>query len=206
MRRKGREVVDLIEFIKIKSFEVRDKRFLKRGGRDEMGNGRGLFAIQARFEVLAGVGLFDLHNFFRGAAGEHFAALVAAIRSQVDDVVCGFDHVEIMLDDDHAVSRIHQFGNHTQQMPDIVEVQAGGGFVEDVQSLTGTAFAEFLGELHALRLTAGEGRRGLAEVDVVEPDTGNRFQLRPQRRDILEKFLRFLRGHFQHVGDGLALV
>ena len=91
-------------------------------------------------------------------------------------------------------------------MSDIVKVQAGGGFVENVQGLTRTAFAEFLGELHALCFAAGKRRRGLAEVDVVEPDTGNRLQLDLQRRDIFEKFLCLFDRHFQHVGDGFAFV
>jgi hypothetical protein len=41
-----------------------------RCGRGEICNGRELFAIQAGFEVLPGVGVFGLYDFFRGTAGD----------------------------------------------------------------------------------------------------------------------------------------
>ena len=45
-------------------------------------------------------------------------------------------------------------------------MQAGGGFVEDVECSAGVAFGEFEGELDALGFAAGEGGGGLAEADV----------------------------------------
>ena len=45
-------------------------------------------------------------------------------------------------------------------------MQAGGGFVEDVERSAGVAFGEFQGEFDALGFAAGEGGGGLAEADV----------------------------------------
>ena len=45
-------------------------------------------------------------------------------------------------------------------------MQAGGGFVEDVERYTGVAFGEFQGEFDALGFAAGEGGGGLAKADV----------------------------------------
>ena len=45
-------------------------------------------------------------------------------------------------------------------------MQAGGGFVEDVECSAGVAFGEFEGEFDALGFAAGEGGSGLAEADV----------------------------------------
>ena len=47
-------------------------------------------------------------------------------------------------------------------------MQAGGGFVEDVECSAGVAFGEFQGEFDALGFAAGEGGGGLAEADVAE--------------------------------------
>ena len=45
-------------------------------------------------------------------------------------------------------------------------MQAGGGFVEDVERSAGVTFGEFQGEFDALGFAAGESSGGLAEADV----------------------------------------
>ena len=47
-------------------------------------------------------------------------------------------------------------------------MQAGGGFVEDVERSAGVTFGEFQGKFDALGFAAGEGGGGLAEADVAE--------------------------------------
>jgi hypothetical protein len=52
---------------------------------------------------------------------------------------------------------------HLDQLGDVVEVQAGGRLVEDVEGAAGGALRQFLGELDALRLAAGQRGRLLAD-------------------------------------------
>ena len=77
-------------------------------------------------------GLVGRERLGRAAAG-------ATLRPHVDQPVGGFDHVEVVLDDDDGVAD---------------KVQAGGGFVEDVEGAPGVALAEFERELHALATVA----------------------------------------------------
>ena len=63
------------------------------------------------------------------------AAAVAAFRTQVDHPIRALDHFQIVLDDQHAAAVLDQPLEGIQQLGDIVEVQAGGGLVEDVQSV-----------------------------------------------------------------------
>src|SRR6185312_8295600 len=62
---------------------------------------------------------------------------ISALRSQIDDPVGGLDDVEVVLDDDHTVPLVHQSVQHLQQQANILEVEAGGRLVEDIQSPTG---------------------------------------------------------------------
>ena len=81
----------------------------------------------------------------------------------------------------------------------------GRRLVEDVERLAGAAAAQFAGQLDALGLAAGEGRRGLAELDVVEADVVQRLQHRRGSSGTLREVLeRLLHVHFQHVVDALA--
>src|SRR2546423_5208712 len=85
-----------------------------------------------------------------------------------------------------------------EQLLDVGEVQAGRRLVEDVQRLSRRDLAELGGELDALRLTAGERRRRLAELDVVEPDVVKCLQTPPDLRDLGEELKRLLERHAEH--------
>ncbi len=91
-------------------------------------------------------------------------------------------------------------------MLDVVEVQAGGRLVQDVQGAAGVAARQLLGQLDALRLAAGQRGRALAQLDVAQAHVHQRFQLAGDRRHRLEQLQRILDGHFQHVVDVEALV
>ena len=59
--------------------------------------------------------------------------MVAPAGAEVDQPVGGLDEVEVVLDDQHRVAGVLQRAQGAQQAGDVVEVQAGGGFVEQVQ-------------------------------------------------------------------------
>jgi hypothetical protein len=64
-----------------------------------------------------------------------------------------------------------------EELADVVEVEAGGGLVEEIEGAAGLALGELASELHALSFAAGEGGGGLAEVDVAEADVDEGFEL-----------------------------
>src|SRR3546814_1581035 len=99
-----------------------------------------------------------------------FAAFDAALGTHVDDPVGGFDDVEIMFDYDHAVALLHQGVEDFEEFADILEMEAGGGFVQYVERVAGGSTAEFLGQLHALGFAAGEGRCLLPDLDIAKAD------------------------------------
>ena len=72
-------------------------------------------------------------DLFGRAGGDDLAAAVAALGAEVDDPVGGLDDVEVVLDDDHRVALLDQLVEHLEQLADVLEVQAGGRLVEDVE-------------------------------------------------------------------------
>ena len=71
--------------------------------------------------------------------------------------------------------------DHFEQQRDVVEVQAGGRLVEDVQRAPGVALGQFQRQLDALRLAARQRGRALAELDVAEAHVEQRLQLARDR-------------------------
>ncbi len=62
-----------------------------------------------------------------GTGGNHPAAPVAAFRPQIDDIIGGFDHIEIVLDHHDGVAVFHQTVQNVEQASDVGGMQAGGG-------------------------------------------------------------------------------
>jgi len=67
------------------------------------------------------------------ALPQQFAAILAALRAQIDHVIGAFDDVQIMLDDDHGVAQIGQTLEQFQELFGIIEMESGSGFVETVE-------------------------------------------------------------------------
>ncbi len=86
-----------------------------------------------RTQVASGVGRLDLSDLLGRSGGHNRATVLAAFRTEIDDVVGGLDHVEIVLDDQQRVAGLEQFPERGQQLRDVVEVQAGRRLVEDIE-------------------------------------------------------------------------
>ena len=72
------------------------------------------------------------------------------------------DDVEVVLDDQDGISQIGEAVQDVEEFFYVVEMQAGGGLVENIKCAAGLAFGKFLGELDALGFAAGERGGGLA--------------------------------------------
>ena len=111
-----------------------------------------------------------------------------------------------MLDDQDGVAGVDELLEHVHELANVLEVQARGGLVEDVEGLAGLLAVQLLGELDALGLAAGERGGGLAQVDVAQAHVVERLELVLDARDVGEEGQRLVDRHVQHVRDGLAVI
>ena len=121
---------------------------------------------------------------FGRADAYDLTATVAALGAKVDDPVGGLDDVQVVLDDDDRAACVDQTAKGGEQFADIVEVQAGGGLVEDVEHArrlrlrrclvcalaTSRSGLQVGGQLHALGFAAGERGGGLAQTQIAQAD------------------------------------
>ena len=92
-----------------------------------------------------------------------------------------------------------------EELAHVVEVKAGGGLVEQVESAAGLALGKLAGQLHALRFAAGERGGALAEMYIAEADIDEGLQLLANVGHVCEDGERVFDGEVEHVGDGVAL-
>src|SRR5688572_13041193 len=123
---------------------------------------------QQVLQILPGVAALGAGDVLGRAGGYDLAAAVAALGPEVDDPVGGLDDLQVVLDDDHRIAGVRQLVQHLEQLRYIVEVQARGRLVENVERAPCSPARQLLGELDALRLAARQGGGLLADVDVAE--------------------------------------
>src|SRR5580658_10818688 len=106
-------------------------------------------------EEAARVGVLVAGDLLGRAGGDDFAALVAAFGAEVDEPVGGFDDVEIVFNDKKRGAGLEKFAEGGEELGDVVEVEAGGGLVEDVEDALVFGARKMRGEFEALGFAAG---------------------------------------------------
>ena len=150
----------------------------------------------------------------RRTFGNHIAAAVAALGSEVDQPVGRRDDVEIVLDHQQRVAGFEQLFEGPEQAADVLEVKAGGRFIEQEQGRRHGAgpigapacggLGEVARQLQALGLAAGQCRHRLAQAEVLEADVGNRRERLQYCRLVAEEGDRLRDRQLEHLGDRLA--
>ena len=140
------------------------------------------------------------------ARGHHLAAAVPALGPQVDDVVGALDDLGVVFDDHHRVALVDELLQGGEQPADIVEVETGGGFVEDEERSGPGRPGDVRGQLETLGFPAGKGGDGLAQTEVVEPHPGQRPQPAHDLRLVPEELHGLGDGEAEHVVDVLVAV
>src|SRR5438034_11215211 len=105
---------------------------------------------------------------FWGARRHDSAAAFSAFGAKVDNPIGVANYIKVVLDDHNGVAQVGQPMQHIEQLFDIVEMQARGGLVQQVKSLTGLTFAQFAGQFNALGLAAGKRDCGLSKMNVAQ--------------------------------------
>ena len=111
-----------------------------------------------------------------------------------------------MFDENDGVSGVHEPIEHLHQLSDIVEMQARGGFVHDVQlpALRLGARDQFARDLEALRFAAGERRGRLPEAEIAEPHLLHLPEGLAEFLLAWEKANRFVHREVEYFDDALA--
>src|SRR5262249_35405924 len=119
---------------------------------------------------MARVRLLDLRHTLWGAQRHHAPASVTTVWPQIDDIIGGFDDIQVVLDDEHGVATFHQAGQYLEQGLDISEVQTGRRLIQNIQGASRTAPGQLTAELHTLGLTTRQRGRSLPQADVTQTD------------------------------------
>ena len=128
-------------------------------------------------QILPGDGALAARDLLRCAGADHFPAVHARARADVDEIVRRAHGVLIVLDDDERVAEVTQLAQRAQQLFIVALVQADGRLVEDIQHAHERR-ADLRCKPDALALTAGERCRRARERQILQADTLQEMQPR----------------------------
>jgi hypothetical protein len=183
---------------------------LARPRRCVRGSGLGRFAdllgCQDFAQVACRVRVRRQRHFLGCSGGNDFAAGIAALGAQVDHVIGRLHHFHVVFDDEQRVAALHESLQRIEQLLDVGEVQADGGFVEQEQGVCLCLASHGRRQLQALRLPSGKRVQRLAEAQIVETNVDEDLQAATEFAMIAEEAQRLAGGHAQNVVDGFLLV
>ena len=107
---------------------------------------------QSGFQELASEAFFNFRHVLGGAFGHNLATGAAATGPEIDQPVRALDDLEVVLDDEHRISTVHQFHSATfSNLRMVIEMQSGGRLVQQVEGLSGIDAGQFVGQFDTLR-------------------------------------------------------
>jgi len=157
-------------------------------------------------KIFAGVRLRVAGDLFGRAGRDDLAASIAAFRAKVDEPVGGFDHVEVVFDDDEGRAGFEKLAEGGKELGDIVEMKAGRRFVEDVEDFFVVGAGQVRRELEALCFAAGKCRGGLAETQIAETDFVEDAKFGNNFGNVYEEGESFAHGQVQDVINIFAVI
>ena len=89
-------------------------------------------------------------DFFGSSLRNNPATFAAGLWSDVDDPVDRFDHVQVVFDDDHGIACVDEAVEDFQQLANVVEMQTGRRFIEQIQGLARLWSSQFGSQFDAL--------------------------------------------------------
>ncbi len=119
-------------------------------------------------QVTAGDGVAGLKTFDR-AFEDDLAAAAACAWAEIDDMVGDRDGFRFVFHHQDGVALVAETEEEVVHALDVVWVETGGGFVEDVRDI-GQGGAEVADDLGALGFATGEGAGRAIEREVAESD------------------------------------
>ena len=101
------------------------------------------------------IGVRILSDFFRCTAGNDCSASCTALRTNIYNIICCFDDIQIVLNDNDGVAAFSQSSEDFCQFVNIGKMKTGCRLIQNVNSTSCAALAELCCQFDALCLTAG---------------------------------------------------
>ena len=103
--------------------------------------------------MLAGKGIRTGSDFFGRSHHHDLATAAAAFRTEIHQMVRGFDDIQIMLDHHNRIAIPHEPVEDLEQSTDIFKMHTGRRFIQNIKRLARGSSRQLLGAVSYTHLT-----------------------------------------------------
>lgn len=90
------------------------------------------------------------HDFPNRSGNHDLTPIVTAFGPQVNNMIRRLNDIQVMLDNDDSVSRVHQLFEYLNQMVYIGKMKAGGRLIQNIKSMACGSFPKFSRQFYPL--------------------------------------------------------
>src|SRR6202046_5119031 len=167
---------------------------------------RAIARLQNARQVFSSMRLRIPRHLLRRPRSHHAAAFLPAFRSKIDHPVRRFDHVKVVLDDQHRSATFNQFAKRSQKFLYVVKVKSRGWLVKNIQDAGILLPRKMRCKFQSLCFASRKRRARLSQSEVPESDFFQHSQPRSNFRIRREKRKRLAHRHLQHIMNVLFFV
>lgn len=157
-------------------------------------------------EIASCVGFRTFDDLFRSSFCNHSSAFVSSFRPHINNIICCFDHIQIVFNDNDCISISRKSSENLGQLMDICKMKSCCRLVQNINGLSGTSFTQLGSKLDPLCFPSGKGGRRLAQTDIGKSHVVERLHLSADTRHIFKEGHRFFHCHIQHVVNALSFI
>ena len=141
-----------------------------------------------------------------GTLRNNSTAAVPSFRPQINDPVCAFDDIQVMLNNDNGIAFIDKPLQNRQQLIDIIEMESCSRLIQDIYSTSVRPLLQFCSKLHTLAFPSGQCRGRLSETDIAKSyiDQGIKIPCDPRIR--FEEISGLFNGHIKDIRHSLPVI
>ena len=103
------------------------------------------------------MGLRHSCHFFRCSLGNDGAATVTTLRTDINNIVCRFDDIQIVFNNQNRISSICQALQNFNQLAYVLKVQTGSRLIQNVNGFARAAAGKLGCQLDTLCFATGQG-------------------------------------------------
>ena len=152
--------------------------------------------LQRRGQAAAGGRIAQLRELRRGALRHQAPAARARAGTQIDHMIGAPDGVLVVFDHHQRVALGAQPIQGIEQREVVARMQADGRFVQHVADALQIR-TELRGQPNALRLAAGQGRRGAIQLQIAQAHVAQKCGARGELRQQIARDVALAAGQFQ---------
>ena len=125
-----------------------------------------LWLLQIFRNISSCMGSRILCNFLGSALSHYRSAAISTLRTDINNIIRGLDHIQIMLNYYNGISTVRKSAQNLHQLLHICKMQSGRRFIQNLDRLASAALTKLCRQLDTLCFSSGKRSGRLSKTNI----------------------------------------